>query len=190
MEVLIRLENKSVPRFIQPVATSIRVGRLCSVFLLLDQFEFHSKGQIRETLQSDELECQMAASQWKMGVMKKKTWKKNVQIESCIAFSQTVKVSHTRVSRLAPPSGLRGSCVEAILSYVTCLWEETWQQRLLRRHKCPCLQPPHLIQKGCRCNKDLVGTMISRTYSKILKYTKVYNSQNKSLEQSRRFAVT
>lgn len=41
MEVLIRLENKSAPCFIQPVATSIRVGRLCSVFLLLDQFEFH-----------------------------------------------------------------------------------------------------------------------------------------------------
>lgn len=47
--------------------------------------------------------------------------KENVQIETCIAFSQTVIVSRTQVSRLAPPSGLRGSCVEAILIYVTCL---------------------------------------------------------------------
>lgn len=42
----------------------------------------------------------------------------NVQIESCIAFSQLdIQLLFVILgfSRLAPPSGLRGSCVEAIL---------------------------------------------------------------------------
>lgn len=57
---------------------------------------------------------------WSGVVEKNRVKKENVQIESCIAFSQldrqSVTVSHTRISRLAPPSGLRGSCVEAIFS--------------------------------------------------------------------------
>lgn len=40
----------------------------------------------------------------------------NMQIESCIVFSQFEdhNINHTSFVRLAPPSGLRGSCVEAV----------------------------------------------------------------------------
>lgn len=34
---------------------------------------------------------------------------------------QSLTVSPNQVSKLAPPSGLRGSCVEAVVIYVTCL---------------------------------------------------------------------
>lgn len=42
-------------------------------------------------------------------------------MHSIQSTGQPLSVSHTRVSRLAPPSGLRGSCVEAVFFYVTCL---------------------------------------------------------------------
>lgn len=42
--------------------------------------------------------------------------------------------------KLAPPRGLRGSCVEAIIHYVTCLRKHTCLQGFLPLHKCPRLQ--------------------------------------------------
>lgn len=49
-----------------------------------------------------------------------------MQIKSCIAFSQLddqLLFLILRFSRLAPPSGLRGSCVEAVVSLCDMLVE-------------------------------------------------------------------
>lgn len=43
-------------------------------------------------------------------------------------------------TKLAPTRGLRGSCVEAVVHYVTCLRKHTCLQGFLPRHQCPCLQ--------------------------------------------------
>lgn len=42
-------------------------------------------------------------------------------MHSIQSVRQSVTVSHTWFPRLAPPSGLRGSCVEAILIYCDML---------------------------------------------------------------------
>lgn len=126
------LENKISVIVRQLVTTSIGSGRLCRLSILLIALiglcfilttvpitKRAVKGQ-RAGMSNGSKSVNDGCS----GQEEEQSEKENMHTESCIAFSQL----HNHLmflilvfSRLAPPSGLRGSCVEAIFLYVTCL---------------------------------------------------------------------
>lgn len=143
--------------FHQPAATSIGIGRLCWLSIVL--IALISSCFILTTVRIPKraVKGQRAGMSngsksvddgWSGVVTKNRVKKRKERADWVMHSIQSVRqsdtVSHTRVSRLAPPSGLRGSCVEAIFLYVTCLWKDTCLQSFWWRYKCPCLQPPDL----------------------------------------------
>lgn len=67
----------------------------------------------------------------------------NMQIgamHSIQSVRQPLNYSRTFFPKLAPPRGLRGSCVKAVFHYVTCIRKHTCLQVFLARYECLRLQ--------------------------------------------------